>query len=63
VNANSSYVYKGAGKTNAAGAEEVMLHEKNDNHDEDGMNILYGDGHVEWWAMPAAQQQIQKAAR
>ena len=25
------------------------------------MNILYGDGHVEWQAMPMAQQEIQKA--
>jgi hypothetical protein len=24
------------------------------------MNILYGDGHVEWQAMPTAQQEIQK---
>jgi prepilin-type processing-associated H-X9-DG protein len=61
VNANASYVYKGAGKNNATPADVVVLYEKPDNHDEDGVNFLYGDGHVEWQSMPVAQQEIQKA--
>jgi prepilin-type processing-associated H-X9-DG protein len=61
VNANSSYVYVGAGKNNAAGADEVVLYEKNEDHDQDGMNFLYGDGHVEWQSKPMAQREIQKA--
>jgi prepilin-type processing-associated H-X9-DG protein len=61
VNENASYVYLGAGKSNRAGAEDVMLYERTDNHAEDGINLLFGDGHVEWQAMPAAQQMIQKA--
>jgi prepilin-type processing-associated H-X9-DG protein len=58
VNAHSSYVYVGKGMNNAAGADTVVLYEKTDDHDKDGVNILWGDGHVSWEAMPAAQQLI-----
>jgi prepilin-type processing-associated H-X9-DG protein len=62
VNANASYVYVGAGLKNDAPAETVVLYEKKEDHDEDGMNILYGDGHVEWQPMARAEQEIAKAA-
>jgi prepilin-type processing-associated H-X9-DG protein len=60
VNANANYVYAGAGLNNATPADRPVLYEKAGDHDQDGMNILYGDGHVEWQAMPTAQQEIQK---
>lgn len=61
VNDNSAYVYVGQGLTNAAPADRVVLYEKSDNHDEDGMNFLYADGHVEWQTMETAQQLINAA--
>jgi prepilin-type processing-associated H-X9-DG protein len=63
VNENASYTYVGAGMNNTAGAEEVVLHEKDDNHDQDGMNLLFGDGHVEWDTLETAQQRINQPRR
>jgi prepilin-type processing-associated H-X9-DG protein len=60
VNANANYVYMGAGLNNTTPADRPIVYEKQDDHDQDGMNILYGDGHVEWQAMPTALQEIQK---
>jgi prepilin-type processing-associated H-X9-DG protein len=60
VNENASYTYVGAGMNNAAGAEEVVLYEKRDNHDEDGMNFLFGDGHVTFEMMESAEQLINQ---
>jgi prepilin-type processing-associated H-X9-DG protein len=59
VNENSSYVYVGAGMNFNAAADTVVLYEKTGNHGEDGMNFLYGDGHVEWQSMEVAQQLIK----
>ena len=61
VNGSASYVYLGAGMKNTAGAEQVVAYEKEDDHDQDGMNILYGDGHVEWQPMFRAREELQKA--
>ena len=63
ANANSSYIYVGQGMNFNAPADSVLLYEKNDDHDEDGMNFLYGDGHVEWQAMEVAQQLIKNAGQ
>src|SRR6266487_2561265 len=59
VNANSSYVFVGQGMNFNAPADAIVLYEKNDNHQEDGMNFLYGDGHVEWQSMEVAQQLLK----
>jgi prepilin-type processing-associated H-X9-DG protein len=63
VNANSSYIYVGAGLKNDTPADTVILYEKSDNHEEDGQNLLYGDGHVEWHPMPVAQELIKNAGK
>ena len=63
VNANSSYVYVGAGLKNDAPADMIVLYERPDDHDEDGLNFLYGDGHVEWQSMPVAQELIKNAGK
>jgi prepilin-type processing-associated H-X9-DG protein len=59
VNENSDYVYLGAGMNATAGAEVIVAHEKPDAHGRQGMNMLFGDGHVEFFQMPAAIQMIQ----
>ena len=60
VGANSDYVYLGGGKNNAAPAEIVLLYEKPSDHDGDGMNLLFGDGHVEFFTMPSAAAQLAR---
>jgi prepilin-type processing-associated H-X9-DG protein len=59
VNDNSDYVYKGAGKNSSMGPEEVLAYEKPDGLS-DGINILYGDGHVTFVPMSQAMQLIRR---
>jgi prepilin-type processing-associated H-X9-DG protein len=63
ANTNSSYVFVGQGMNFNAPADAIVLYEKNDDHDEDGMNFLYGDGHVEWQTMQMAQELIKNAGK
>jgi len=44
--------------TNAVGADTVVLYEPMTNHDNDGINILWGDGHVSFHSRQEAQQII-----
>jgi prepilin-type processing-associated H-X9-DG protein len=37
-----------------------MAYEREENHEEEGINILFGDGHVEWQDMAAARQLIEQ---
>lgn len=61
ANDNSSYIYIGGGLTNrTATADTIVLYEKPDDHSGDGMNLLYGDGHVDWLPMQQALADIQK---
>ena len=60
VNQHADYVWVGAGKT-AAAAADVPLAYENPEQNTGGLNILYADGHVEFFPMPQAQQEIQKA--
>jgi len=60
INKNSSYVYLGAGMNVRVGAETIVLYEKPGAHGGQGMNMLYGDGHVEFQLMQSAIQEIQK---
>lgn len=60
LNVNSDYVYIGGGKrVTDVGPNEVLAHERPDGLD-DGINILYGDGHVEFVTMDRAMEQINK---
>ncbi len=43
-----SYIYLGKGFTTAASAETILAYEPLKNHDGDGSNVLFGDGHVEF---------------
>jgi prepilin-type processing-associated H-X9-DG protein len=59
VRLNSDYEYLGAGKTNQAGPEVVLAHEKIRPGDQ-GINMLYGDGHVEWNVIGVAREILAK---
>ncbi len=48
VNENSDYVYLGKGLNTGVTADHIVLYEKPGAHNGDGMNFLYGDGHVEF---------------
>src|SRR5262249_23829982 len=47
IDSHSDYVYIGAGKTSNAGADEIIIYEKAEDHNRAGLNMLYGDGHVD----------------
>lgn len=53
VNDNTDYVYLGEGlKKDMKGiAQVVIVHERPGNHPQ-GVNVLFGDGHVEWCTLP-----------
>ena len=58
VETHSDYVWVGKGKKNTAESDELLAYEKPEGLT-DGINILYGDGHVEFQPMAAAQKQIK----
>ena len=41
--------------------DTVIVYELPENHQNDGMNILYGDGHAEWASRKYAEQLIAKS--
>ena len=43
-----SYIYVGHDLTSQSPAETPVCYEAIDNHDNDGSNVLFVDGHVEW---------------
>jgi prepilin-type processing-associated H-X9-DG protein len=47
-NVRTNYVYRGAGLTKDSPSQTVVLYEPLINHDDDGSNVLFVDGHVEW---------------
>ena len=53
----STYVYLGKGMTTATVKDDTLIaYESPENHQGDGMNMLFGDGHAEWEQMAAAKQ-------
>jgi prepilin-type processing-associated H-X9-DG protein len=55
---HGDYVYVGAGSNAAStGADQIIVYEKPENHGQ-GMNILFGDGHVEFVKIANAVQLI-----
>lgn len=64
VNENAHYVYL---KPNVAltrlDADHVLVYEKVDAHDGDGMNILYADGHAEFHMIEGAREEIERTRK
>jgi prepilin-type processing-associated H-X9-DG protein len=58
VRESSEYVYKGKGKNFRMTSEEVLAYEKPEGLT-DGINILFGDGHVEFVPMAPAQAMVR----
>jgi prepilin-type processing-associated H-X9-DG protein len=62
VKENSDFVYvKPANKVADAGPDMPLAYEKVGIHGHDGINILYGDGHVEFQQMKTATDIIQQS--
>ncbi|HEY2586912.1 MAG TPA: H-X9-DG-CTERM domain-containing protein [Tepidisphaeraceae bacterium] len=61
VEEHSDYVWLGKGKNaNKVTPETVLAHEKLEGNTE-GINVLFGDGHVEFMNIPEAQRAIERA--
>jgi prepilin-type processing-associated H-X9-DG protein len=60
VQEHGDYVWLGKGKTTAMPADAILAYEKLDEVT-DGANVLFGDGHVEFYPLPAARELIDKA--
>lgn len=60
VNQHGDYTYLGAGKKENLPADTILAYEKAQDHDRQGMNMLFWDGHVDWYVLPAAEQLIQR---
>jgi prepilin-type processing-associated H-X9-DG protein len=54
-----SYIYV-PGLTDSAPADAVLLYEPIANHDGDGANFLFADGHVDWLTAPMATSFIKQ---
>jgi len=63
VNENSDYVYIGQGLNTSVRDDRPVLYEKPGAHDGDGMNILFGDGHVEFQPRAQAEETINNALK
>lgn len=57
VSKDSDYEYIGGGKTVRAGADVIMAYEKF-RPGVQGVNVLFGDGHVEYEVVPVVQQKL-----
>jgi prepilin-type processing-associated H-X9-DG protein len=55
-----SYVYHGRGLTMPLPADRPIMAEPLVNHDDEGMNILFGDGRVEWMTPAAALKVMEQ---
>jgi prepilin-type processing-associated H-X9-DG protein len=61
VNANASYVYLGAGlTTQTATPTTIVLHDRENRHQGQGMNMLYGDGSVKFLPVRDAKRALRQ---
>ena len=60
INANSDYAWLGKGLNDSVAADTLLAYEKPAGL-EDGINILYADGHVDFVVMPDAMKQLAAA--
>ena len=57
-----SYVYAGKGLDTSALRQAIVAYELMDNHNRDGINFLYADGHVEFHRRQDAESFIAELA-
>jgi len=55
-----SYVYHGAGLKTPVDGTQIIIVEFLTNHDYEGINVLFGDGHVEWTNSTEARALLSK---
>ena len=55
-----SFIYVGAGLNSNATPDTILLYEPITNHSGDGINVLYGDGHVEFQSKAEANRIINE---
>lgn len=55
-----SYIYFGKGLKEPVDPDKIIAIEHLPNHEVEGMNVLYADGHVDWLDQPEADQLMQK---
>jgi prepilin-type processing-associated H-X9-DG protein len=53
-----SYVYLGSDTGSSSAADQIILYEPLTNHNGDGTNVLYGDGHVEFMSAQTFQTEL-----
>jgi prepilin-type processing-associated H-X9-DG protein len=63
IEQNGDYVYLGKGKNNTLPADQPLAHEKPEVNQGQGMNILFGDGHVEYVPMYRAVEILNSASK
>jgi prepilin-type processing-associated H-X9-DG protein len=57
-----SYCYVARGAIVKSSPDIVLAYEPLSNHDDDGMNVLFNDGHVEFIAKPGAEALLKRMA-
>jgi hypothetical protein len=55
-----SFIYLGKGLTFPTDDGLIIAHEYDENHEHQGMNILFADGTIEWFTLEAAKAKIAK---
>jgi prepilin-type processing-associated H-X9-DG protein len=60
VDENSDYIYLGATMKANMDSETILAYEKPNNHDNQGVNVLFNDGHVDWYPMPVFEQVLAR---
>ena len=55
-----SFIYLGKGLVFPASDDLILAHEYDENHEGAGMNVLFGDGHVDWFTLEQAKAMIAK---
>jgi prepilin-type processing-associated H-X9-DG protein len=61
VQAHSDYVWLGKGKTVTRMAPETVIAHEKLNENPEGVNLLFGDGHVEFMPTREAQRAIDRS--
>ena len=59
INENSSYVYLAGEMDMSCPPDAILLYEKIDNHDGEGINIVFGDSHVQFVQMEEAIKMLR----